>query len=47
MKTNNDLFLTRQGVVIELINRKKMRVECDNGKIITAGIVNRFRTEKG
>jgi len=46
MKTNKDFFPT-QGEVIERINKKQFRVKCDNGKIINAYVVNRFRDEQG
>ena len=46
MKTNKDFFPT-QGEVIERINKKQFRVKCDNGKIINAHVVNRFRDEQG
>ena len=46
MKKNKDFFST-QGEVIEWINKKKFRVKCDNGKIITADVATRFRNEYG
>ena len=46
MKTNKEFFPVR-GKIIELINRKQFRVECDNGKIITADVATRFRNEQG
>ena len=46
MKTNKEFFAVR-GKVIELINRKQFRVECDNGKIINADVATRFRNEQG
>ncbi|MEG7978608.1 MAG: hypothetical protein NY202_01475 [Mollicutes bacterium UO1] len=46
MKTNKEFFPTR-GKVIELINKKEFRVECDNGRIIEANVAARFRTKQG
>ncbi|CFW92903.1 Translation initiation factor IF-1 [endosymbiont DhMRE of Dentiscutata heterogama] len=40
-------FFTTQGEVIELINKKKFRVACVNGKIIEADMPARFRTKQG
>ncbi|CAG8456721.1 27243_t:CDS:10 [Gigaspora margarita] len=45
-ETNKEFFSVR-GKVIELINRKQFRVECDNGKIIMADVATRFRNEYG
>ncbi|WNE41097.1 MAG: Translation initiation factor IF-1 [Mycoplasmataceae bacterium] len=46
MKINKDFFST-QGKVIESINRRQFRIECDNGKIIIADVAARFRNERG
>ncbi|MCE8164085.1 MAG: hypothetical protein I3273_06735 [Candidatus Moeniiplasma glomeromycotorum] len=45
MKNKN--FFSVQGKVIELITKKKFRIECDNGRIITADVASRFRTGQG
>jgi translation initiation factor IF-1 len=46
MKVNKDFFLTK-GKIIESINRKQFRIECDNGMIIIADVAARFRNERG
>ena len=46
MRTNKDFFPVR-GKVIELINKKRFRVECGGGRIITADVAARFRNERG
>ncbi|CAG8654063.1 4804_t:CDS:2, partial [Ambispora gerdemannii] len=45
--TTNKEFFSVEGKVIELIYNKRFRVECKNGKIITADVANRFRNEQG
>ncbi|CAG8675100.1 10984_t:CDS:2, partial [Cetraspora pellucida] len=41
------VYIGPTGEVIELINKKKFRVACGNGKIIEADMPARFRTKQG
>lgn len=44
---NSNDFLSARGKVIKLLRNNNFRIECDNGKIVTANIASRFRTAAG
>ena len=44
---NSNDFLSARGKVIKLLRNNTFRIECDNGKVVTANIASRFRTATG